>query len=328
MTDPNEILGRMRQRDPEGPIGRLAALVVDDVLARTVGELVDVEAISAHIVAGVVAFVGSDAAAGRVVDRVEGVFEKLDAEKRALRAIVPAALPAGAAAFARLPTTPSREALLKVLDREPLKALLRAQVVDALAAFGRRAASPVADSTIARGLGGISKLALGGALASGRNPFARVATAVSGEVERQVEKRATEFADTAVMGILSGIVDQVTDPGRRDDQAALRTAIVDGLFDLTGEDLAGLARGDVTAQVAVVRSALHSWSADPAFLDQVRAAVSAVVAPDLGRTLGDLLDDLALRATIRSLAVTRVQQVLEHLVSGPAFEAWLTDLLR
>jgi hypothetical protein len=324
MPDTNDILARLRTRGPDSPIGKLAAVAVDDVFARTVGDLVDQGALVDHIGAALASFVESDAAAAHAVTRVDAVFADLEGEQRPLRARVPAALPKGATAFARLPTTPSREALMKLLDREPLKALLRAQVVDALAAFGRRAASPVADSSIARGLGGISKLALG---SSGRNPFARVATAVSGEVERQVEKRATDFADTAVVGILSGIADQVTDPSRREDQAALRTAIVDGFFELTGADVAGLARGDAAAQVAVVRSALRAWLADAKFAADLRGALSAAIARDTARTLGEVLDDVALRDPVRAAACVWLTRTLEGLVADAPFAAWLADLL-
>ena len=324
MSDPNQILARLRERSPDGPLAKLAALAVDDVLCRAVGDLVDQPALVDYIAASLAAFVASDAAADEAVHRVESFFDALAGENRPIRALVPAPLAAGALSFARLPTTPSREALLKLLDREPLKLLIRSQVIDALTAFGRRAASPVSESGLARGLGGISKLALGG---SGKNAFARVATAVSGEVERQVEKRATDFADTAVAGSLSGIVEHATDPTRREDQAAIRTAAIEGIFDLTGADVAGIVRGDAAAQVAVVRSALRSWTTDPGFADDLRAVVAAALARDAARPLGELLGDFALRETVRASAIAWVTRVIETIVAGEPFALWLAGLL-
>ncbi len=324
MADAKKILARLRAGGTNGPLAKLASLVVDDVLTRPLSDLVDVGALVTHIREGIASFVAADDATQRVVERVEGVFAGLAAEHRPVRAVVPPSLADAAVAFARVPTTPSREALFKLLDREPLKKLFRAQMIDALADFGRRAASPVADSSIARGLGGISKLALG---SSGKNPFARVANAVSGEVERQVEKRATEFADTAVVGILTGIVDQVTDPSRRDEQAALRAAVVEGLLELTGADLAGIAHGDVPAQVAVVRAALAAWSADPAFASHIQGAVAAVIAKDAARSLGELLADFAIRDAVSAHARSVVERELTHLAAGDAFAEWLGELL-
>lgn len=324
MGDSKKVLARLRSGGGGGPVASLAALLVEQVLARPLAALVEPEELALRVREGIASLSSSDAAVQRVVERADAVVAAVAAEQRPLRAVVPPALAGGAVALARLPTTPSRDALLKLIDSEPVKKLLRAQVIEALAAFGRKAASPVSESTIARGLGGISKLALGG---SNRNPLARVANAVSGEVERQVEKRAAEFADTAVVGILAGIVDQVTDPSHRDEQAAVRVAIVDGLLELTGADLAGIARGDVPAQVAAVRSAFAAWSADAAFANDVQAAVSAAIARDAARPLGDILADFAIRESVSAHARAVAEREIAHLVGGEAFATWLAELM-
>ena len=214
---------------------------------------------------------------------------------------------------------------MKLLDREPLKKLLRAQVIDTLVAFGRRAASPVADNPIARGLGGLGKLAMG----QGSKPsaFGAIASAVSGEVERQVEKRATDFADTAVEGILGGIADQVSDPARAKEQAAMREALLDGFLELTGAEAAQLVRGPIAERVAVTRKTLAAWAAEATFVADVEALVTGLLAEEAARPLGDVLADLGLR----DVAVTRgreaVQARLASLVSGAPFAEWLRALV-
>ena len=62
--------------------------------------------------------------------------------------------------------------------------------------------------------------------------------AVSDEVERQLEKRATEFVDSALAGVFGQIADAVSDPKRASEAAELRIAFFDGALELTGPQLA------------------------------------------------------------------------------------------
>lgn len=305
----------------------LAAAVVEDVVERPLGDLVDPYVVAGALREVIVGLTLSDAATQRIIERVEAVHAAIAAEQRPASAVMPVAFAVGLRAIARLPVTPRSDALFKMLDRPPIRKALRAQVIDTLAAFGRKAASPVAESSLARGLGGISKRALG-QIASGPGALSRVASAVSGEVERQVEKRAAEFADTAVTGILEGLVEQATDVTRRDEQAALRVAVIDGLLEMSGAELAGFSPGHATSQVDAVRSAVAAWVSAPEFAPSLEAALQAVLADDMRRSLGDILADFALREAVVKHATLAVERGIAHFVAGEAFERWLTDLLR
>jgi hypothetical protein len=215
--------------------------------------------------------------------------------------------------------------LTKLLDREPVRRLFRLQMIDALVAFGRKAASPVADSSLARGIGGISKLALG-QIASRPSPLARVASAVSGEVERQIERRAADFADTAVAGILAGIIDQATDPTRPDEQAAFRASLVDGLLELTGVDVASVISGQAAQQVAAVRTTLASWTTDPTFARDVEAVLGKLIGDEASKPLGAVLGDLGMREAVALHATAFVERAIARLVRTTAFERWLEEL--
>jgi hypothetical protein len=322
MSDLASVLARLRTDGPDSPAARLAALVVEDVLSRPVEALVEPAAWAEGVRDALRALTASDAAEAVIVARAELAATELAAEKRAFLQIVPASLRAGAKALAEVPMTPRRDAVMKLLDRDPLKQLLRAQIVATLIDFGRKAASPVADNPIARGLGGISKL-----VASKPSALGRVASAVSGEVERQVEKRATDFADTAVAEVLDGIADHVSDPARVKEQAAVRASLVDGLLESTGADLAELVRGHAPAQVAAARKALAAWVAEPAFLSDVQSAIAKAIEKEAKRPLGDVLADLALRDVVKAHAVKRVEKGVRDLVAGEAFGQWLGDLL-
>jgi hypothetical protein len=246
----------------------------------------------------------------------------LTSERRALRDIVAKPLQEGARALAQLPTTTHREAVLKLLDREPLKELLRAQVTATLVTFGRKATSPVADNPLARGLGGLSKR-----LASRPSPLGAIASAVSNEVERQIETRAAEFADTAVESILQGIADGVGDPSRGKEQAAMRAAFVDGFLELSGADLADLARGSSKERIAAVRKALGEWAADPKMAQELETAIAMGIALEANRTLGEVLSDLAIKDSVVASARTVVEKAIARVVATDAFAGWLSALL-
>ena len=322
--DQTQLLEKLQDPSDNGAVAKLARLVVEDALGRTIGELVDVEFVVGALRDGLRAFTASEAVAAQIVARIGAADKKLAAEKAPLDALLPESIVQGARELAALRVTPSRPTVVKLLDREPLKKLLRAQVVDTLVAFGRRAASPVADNPIARGLGGLGKLALGQAKPGA---LGALANAVSGEVERQVEKRATDFADTAVAGILDGLADQISDPSRAAEQAAMRLALLDGFLELSGAEVAELGRGPLAERVAVVRKALSAWSASEAFEAEVTKAVRDAVADDAKKTLGELLEEHALKDVVTARAVELVRVRTQAFVAAGPFAAWLGELV-
>src|ERR1700722_15457889 len=143
MADATVVLEKLRDPSAEGATGRLAALLVDEALCKTVGDLVDVRFAAAALRDGVRAFASRDSASALVVKALTDAEKTLAAEKRTIGARVSPAILVGAHDLAAIDSTPPREIIVKLLDREPVKKLLRAQVTDTLIAFGRKAASPV-----------------------------------------------------------------------------------------------------------------------------------------------------------------------------------------
>jgi hypothetical protein len=325
MADAKAVLEKLRDVSGEGASARLASLLVEDALGRPVSELLDVRFLAGALREGLAAFTASDEAAAWLTATLAEGEKTLAAEKRTLGTLVSPALVEGAHELAALQVTPPREIVEKLLDREPLKKLLRGQVIDTLVAFGRRAASPVSDNRIARGLGGLSKLAMG--QANKPSAFGALANAVSGEVERQVEKRATDFADTAVEGILEGLAAQLSDPTRAKEQVATRLALLDGLLELTGAEVAQLARGPVAERVTVARKTLAAWGAEASFERDVEALVTTALAKEGARPLGDVLADLGVREVVARKAKELVHTKLVAVVAGDGFAAWLGELL-
>ena len=303
----------------------LPRLVVDDVLATPVAQLLDVPQVVGALRASIEAVTSSDTAAAQIVQRLELGRAVLAGHDRPVGELVPPPLREGLRRFVQLPMPARREAVLRLLDRQGIKQAIRAQLAQTLADFGRRAASPVSDNALARGLGGLGKLA--GQIAR-PSPLGAIASAVSGEVERQVEKRASDFADTAVAGVLAGIAEQASDPARAAQQAALRLELLDGLLALTGADVGELARGSVAAQVATVRAALAAWVSSAGFARDVEEPLAFVVAQEGARPLGALLDDLNLREPVRLHAGRFVRAGVARLVATDAFVAWLDALAK
>ena len=325
MAAPADLLARLRDPGEEGASARLAALLVDDVLETPVGQLIDPAQVVSALREGLREITASAAAARHVVTRLEAARALLSGRDTPIGQAVPAALREGLRALASLPLLARREAVLKLLDRQSFRQLVRAQLTQTLADFGRRATSPVSDNALARGLGGLGKLA--GQIAR-PGALGAIASAVSTEFERQVDKRASDFADTAVAGVLAGIAEQASDPARAEQQAALRLELLEGLFALTGAELTDLARGSIEAQVTAVRRALSAWVESPGFARDVVPPLGALVALEGPRPLGALLDDLALRESVGSHARQVVRAALSRLTAGPAFEAWLVELAK
>src|ERR1700733_9103358 len=134
MADATVVLEKLRDPSSEGATARLAAFLVDEALCKTVGDLVDVRFAAAALRDGVRAFASSDTVAARVVRALTEAEQMLAVEQRTIGARVSPALLAGAHDLVSIASTPPREIIVMLLDREPVKKLLRAQVTDTLIA--------------------------------------------------------------------------------------------------------------------------------------------------------------------------------------------------
>ncbi len=329
--DADALLAKLKDEGNDAPAARLARLVVDDLLSRTVEELVDPPEAAARTVRWLGAWAASDAAHERSQALADHAIAELRKRKGSIRDALPPKLVEALEDAAAHPHAPDRRLVRKVLDREPVRKLLRELLFDALVGFGEKLRSPVTENPIAKGFGGLGRIAKEqvkartgalGALASG------VYGAVSGEVERQVERRASEFADTALSGVLGKLVDSIGDPDRGEDQAALRGALLDGILELTGPELAGeLERGDRASLAARARASLAAWTSSPRAAADVEEALRTVLGAELPRTLGEIVKGVGLEAEFRAEAEQEVLARLRPLVASAPFAAWLRDLV-
>jgi hypothetical protein len=320
------LLELLRDLAPEGALGRLADLIVADSLGRPLGEVVDLERWPRLVAEVVGAWAASDAAEARLVQAVLDGVDALEGVEGPLGERIPVPVRRGLHDLAARPYSPRRELVLRLLDQPPARKLMREVLMDAVTGFASKARSAGESSSVgglASGLGRFAKRRAGalGTLAGD------VIGAVGSEVERAVEQRASEFVDGALGEAMGRLADQIADPARAADQAALRTALLDGALTLTGPELAAELRGaDPAALGSLVRSSLAGWVTADGFEDQVRDWLTGLVAAEGDRTLGETLDELALRDTVTRASRELLLSQAHRLVSTPAFSHWLQGL--
>lgn len=290
-------------RSPEGA-ALLAQRWLDDVLARPVGALfLPAEAARAllEVLTGLAA---SDGAERFAVERAEALCARYAQEPRPLGEVLPEPWGETALLFARRPHPVHRQLALRVLDREPVRELIRALLLDALVDFGKRLAAPVSASRVGKGLGALGSLA--GAVGAG------VLGAVGGELEKGVERKAAEFADAGLSRILQRIVEKASDPRQAREQAELRAALVEGVLEVPVRELVDeVRRSDPKALAAEARRALRAYVGRSDAGAELEHALQQVLAPVEQEALGEFLERLGLRAPVvhalRPLLVARIQ---------------------
>ena len=283
-------------RTPEAA-GRLVDRWVADLLSRSASELLPPAKVAESVRRFVLAATSSDAFHARVVFGITDELKQSEAEPGTVGDGVPPDLTALARTLTRRPYSPQRAVVLAVLDREPVRKLIRALLVDVLTEFGRRLASlasPLTGSRVGRGLGALGAIA--GAVGGG------VVGAVSGELERQVEKRVADFADLGISRVLQRLADLACDPSLAQDQSELRGALLEGLLEVRVADMARDARKqDPEAIASLVRQALQTYAAQPQLQQDVEAYVTRILSPELAQPLGEVLTKLGLRAEVDAI---------------------------
>lgn len=322
-----ELLERLRDASPGGPLERLAELVVDDLLGRPVRQVLEPGWMAEVVRDGLAAWLASGAAEARLLLAVEDGLVHLERNDRALEDLLPAELVDGIRGLANQPYRPQGDLLRSVLDRAPVRALIRDLLVTALVSFAKRLGSPVTESKLAKGLGGLGSFVKEQARAR-TGALGAMATAISEEFERQAEKRAHEFADTALDGVVTQLIERLTRPGTSPEQSELRRALLDSVLALRGPELAAeLRRADPKLVAASIRRVLQSWASKEDLPARLESAIGLVLAREGDKTLGEALDSLELRGPARELTRRAILRRLVPLTEGDAFAAWLAETM-
>ena len=319
--DAINLLEKLRQTGPTSPLTGLAELSVDALLDLPMSawaSQAEVASWGRRLLSGFVASSGAQAALTRLV---EELFSRLQRERRPVEAVLPRDLKLALREVVRRPFSPDRRLVLTIIDREPFRALVREILVEAVVEFGRRASAPVAG--MARGLGTLARMAQE-TVKSRSGGLGSLVGAVGSEVERQLEKRAVEFVDTALTGVLGQLADAVADPRRAEEASELRLSLFDGVLALTGPQLAReLMNADLPGAVELLQESLSSWVASKD-ADEALAAVGAFLLSLGGSKTGRAqLEELGVLSAARQLAVEQTLARLQHVVGTAAFAGWL-----
>ncbi len=301
----------------------LAALAIDQVLTQPVGALIPQAFLVSTARSVLGAWLASDGAVTVLGAVVEHLANRLQAERRAVKDLASKDVRAALREMVGRPFSPDRRLVLTIIDRPPMRELVRQLLLDAVLEFGRKASAPVAG--VARGLGSLAKLA-GETVKSRSGGLGSLVGAVSGEVERQLEKRAVEFVDASIAGVFGQIADAISDPKQAAEAAELRLALFDGVLELTGPQLAReLINADVPGGAQVVRAGLQRWLASAEADPQLTELATLLLERDGPRPVKDLLSEVGLLEVTRSIAVERLTAQIQQLSATPAFAAWLSE---
>ncbi len=294
------------------------------MLATPVGTLVPTELVISTTRKALTAWLESESAVKSLNSVVESLANRLQTERRSLKDVIAADVRVALREMTGRPFSPDRKLVLTIIDRGPMRDLVRQLLLDAVLEFGRKASAPVAG--MARGLGSLGKM-VGDRVKSRSGSLGTLVGAVSDEVERQLEKRAVEFVDSALAGVFGQIADAVSDPKRAAEAAELRTAFFDGALELTGPQLAReIGNLDVAGGAEIFRAGLKRWLASPSSDAQLKEFVELVLERDGSRPLKDVLSDVGLLEVTRAFATDQLANRIRLIAATPDFSAWLSTL--
>ena len=321
-----DLLARLQDASPDGPLDRLASLVVEHELSQPLETLFPAPLLARALKAALEGWLASDTADRELASALEHLHLHLTQEKRTVREAVPPELAKGLAELASRRYSPDRAVVMAVLDRPPVRSLARGLLLNVLIEFSRKVSAPVTENRIAKGFSGLARLAAEQAKGSG-GTLGGIASALSDEIERQVEKRARDFTDSALSGIFQQLADALSDPGRASEQAEMRVAILDGILGLPLERLGReLSRADVPGGAAVVRKALSQWLGSRDVTTELEGWLTRAMERDGKRPVREVLGTLGLLETFQKLGRESLRGRLAPVVASEPFARWLEEL--
>jgi hypothetical protein len=327
-VDLKAVLERLRDPGRE-ELGKLADRLVELDLATPLERLFPPREVAAALVAAARAWFDSDAAEQWTLELGARIRDALREKRAPLSELVGDDVSGGILALAQRPHTPARELVLFLLDREPMRALLRELFFDALVSFGRKMRAPVMENPLSRGLGGLGRFARDKARSHALGVFATdMVGALSEEVERQVDRKAAELADAAIASLIPRLVDLLSNPTKAGEQAALRSELLEGVLELRSDAVADELEKIAPAERSrIVRVAIASWLDREDAEPEVEALLHTLLGGDASRTMGELLEELDMLEAYGTLAREIAIRRMADLVQTDAFATWLGALL-
>jgi hypothetical protein len=291
---------------------RLIHLLVDDVLARPIGELVAPRAAAESFRRLVLAVCDSDAAVFRILQPVLAFAEAAREDKARVRELVPAEINATLHDLAEWPYTPDRHVVGRLLASDPVKQLLRELVAESIEAFTGKLKTPLA------GIVGLGK-----AVGERTGALGALANSMVGAAQDRLSKGSADVIDAALDALLARLIEQLSDPRHARDQAALRVALLDSGLALRARDLAReLERARPVELAELVRGHVRAWARRPEATAEVVRLIDAALAADFAQPLGDAATGWGLHAAVRHALTDALGRLLLPFLGSSAFLAW------
>jgi hypothetical protein len=322
-VDANTIRQKLLQDGPEAPLAGLAKLTLDTFFATPFSRITSAEKLAGWVHEALRGWANGPDSAKALERLVESTINALNADSRTLREANPKELLTAVEELAARPVSPDKALVMKLIDQKPLRDRIREMVIATVTDFTARAPG----AGVAKGLTGVARFAAGQVKAR-TGGLGALMGAVSEEVQGQLEKRAKDFADVALQGVLAEIADIVSNPSRSQQAADIRVAVIRGAYDLKlsqlGRELVNL---DLPGGGEVLRAHVKRWVESEACKDQLLELMEELFAPFAQRTVGEVARDFGQEESLRAHYTPWLQERFADVVKNDAFAPWLASLL-
>lgn len=218
---------------------------------------------------------------------------------------------------APLPKKLVEEAVASERVRDEVKAMLQ----DTLTSFINKAVGGVSDATPA---------AVGGAIGRLTKNFAAASKGILGglgdTLQKQLQEKVRDFVDGSVTAVQKRIAEKLTSPETAAMVGKQRRKMILGALEEGERDVAAWIAKQPNDRIdAMVPKLVQHNLARAELRDAIRGEVGVVLEELSKQTLGELLDELGLRAWARAGTIQAGGPLLRNFCGSEAFAAWWSE---
>jgi hypothetical protein len=315
MSNADRMLARLRGEPAQ--VEALVELALDHLLARPMAELVDPRWLAKAVSDGVRASARSPEFERWVAARVGQALGRVDGLAGTLGDKLPVTLLGPLEQTLGRPYQPDRELVRALLDHPSTRAILREILQANVLEFGKRMRAMMSDLS-GRGGGIASRLA---DVAKG------VASAVGGELERQLEPKVKSFVDDILGVAVEMLVNRVSSEEFAPDFARWRIDVLHAFMNQPIDRLVAERHKyppeDFAADAAAILRALAAWRS---LADQLEAALDELLREHGQVSAREFLDGSGLEQAWRPQLNQALCEMAREVVETEAFADWLAQL--